>query len=412
MDWIVGITPNRDSVSPDNADCIVTKHSCIALVFVHGADEMRFQLNTFLHSIMLAFVADGSSVWAEEYRDPVDDNLDRAVAESIAHSSDTSNDGSDGLTGCCGPKCNRKVASRACDGIDWLKGGCGRHGATPSWAVTADALFLHRSDPSSNILAFNTNNPDENLNARDFHFGIHTGFDMSMIRRIGSNNAIELRYFGIDHWRATVSAPTTPGDLFQVNAAVPIFTFSGTGINANYSSALHNAELNGRHRVNDWFEVLAGFRYAELNERAFANLVGSAVPFTYDNASRNRLYGFQLGGQTLLWDKGAFALDAIGKAGIFGNQLAQDSTISTGSVMLPANGTGSHTAFLGEIGMIGSLKVTNHFKLRGGYRLLWLDGVAQAFQQLAASDFANGTGFNNSGEAFYQGAFAGLELDF
>ena len=56
------------------------------------------------------------------------------------------------------------------------------------------------------------------------------------------------------------------------------------------------------------------------------------------------------------------------------------------------------------------MQLTDHLALRGGYRLLWLDGVALASDQLAVSDFANGSGFNDSGNVFYHGAFAGFEL--
>ncbi|MDZ4848106.1 MAG: BBP7 family outer membrane beta-barrel protein [Pirellulaceae bacterium] len=340
---------------------------------------MRILINRLAVLIAMAIVVNGVNARAQQDSDPSFDAMGRGPA-------------------CDDMGCGNQRSRSVC--------------ASPVWTATADALFLHRSDPSSAILAFNTTNPAENLNARDLHFGVHTGFDLSLTRQLSCDNAIEIRYFGIDHWRTAASATTTPGDLFQINAAVPIFTFSGTGIDANYSSALHNAEINGRHRVNEWLDVLSGFRYAELNEHAFANLVDSAVPFNYDNATRNRLYGFQLGGQALLLGRGAFGLDAIGKAGIFNNQSAQNSTINTGLVTLPATGNGSRTAFIGELGLLGRLQVTNHLKLRGGYRLLWLDGVAQASQQLAASDFANGTGLNSSGEVFYHGAFAGLELNF
>ncbi|MCA9157479.1 MAG: BBP7 family outer membrane beta-barrel protein [Planctomycetales bacterium] len=282
----------------------------------------------------------------------------------------------------------------------------------PLWAATADALFLDRNAPSSSVLAFNTIDPTENLNASNFNLGVHTGFDLSLQRNVGRDRTIELRYFGVDHWRSVQSAPTTINQLLQLNAAVPVFTFSGTSLDAGYSSALHNAEINGRRKFNENWTLIAGFRYAELNERLSASLVGSAVPFNYDTAVRNRLYGFQLGGQANLLSRNYFSLDAFGKAGVFGNAAAQDSTISTGIVTLPANGRGSRTAFIGEIGATGTLQLTEYLALRSGYRLLWLDGVAVASDQLAASNFANGTGFSGSGDVFYHGAFTGLELNY
>jgi hypothetical protein len=278
------------------------------------------------------------------------------------------------------------------------------------WTVTADALFLARRDPAAVVWAYNTANPAQQVDAADFDFGYHAGFDVSVARRLGCENAIEFRYFGIDHWNATSNTTTAPGDLLRFNAAVPVFTFSGDAIDAAYASQLHNAEINGCHQLTERLSLLAGFRYVELDERAAANLVNSAVPFNYDSATRNRLLGFQLGGQTSLWDRGGpFILDAVGKAGIFNNSAAQHSTYSTGLVTLPATGSGDRTAFLGEVGVTGTCQLTDRLALRGGYRLLWVDGVALASDQLSVSDFANDAGFNGSGDAFYHGAFAGLE---
>ena len=300
--------------------------------------------------------------------------------------------------------------SLSCDSLCSSARGCDSQYKLRLWAATADALLLNRSRPSSAVLAFNTANPAESLNASDFNFGVHTGFDLTLRRQLGCQNSLELRYFGIDHWRDNVLATTTPGQLYQINAAVPVFTFSGSAVNADYSSALHNSEINGRHLINDCWTVLAGFRYVELNERAAASLVNSAVPFDYSASTRNRLYGIQLGTTAQLLSRARYNFDAFGKAGIFGNSAAQNSEFSTGVVTLPANGASSQVAFVGELGTTGRMQLTNHLAFRGGYRLLWLDGVALASDQLAASDFANGSGYQGSGNVFYHGALAGFEF--
>lgn len=105
-------------------------------------------------------------------------------------------------------------------------------------------------------------------------------------------------------------------------------------------------------------------------------------------------------------------MDVVSKAGIYSNAAAQDSSVSTGIATLNASGRSTRTAFVGEIGTNGSWCVTDHLSLRGGYRLLWIDGVALASDQLASTNFFTGTGFNGSGNAFYHGATAGLEFAF
>jgi hypothetical protein len=278
------------------------------------------------------------------------------------------------------------------------------------WTVTADALLLERRDPAAVVWAENLADPTQRFDAADFHFGFQAGVDVSVARHLGCDSTIEIRYFGIDAWNATSLTSTTPGDLLQVNAAVPVFTLSGDAISTAYASQLHNTEINSLRRLNDRLSLLAGFRYTELDEHASATLVNSAVPFTYDSATRNRLFGFQLGGQATLWNQcGPFVLEACGKAGIFNNSAAQNSAVRTGLVTLPATGRDDCTAFIGEVGITGTCQLTDRLALRGGYRLLWIDGVALASDQLPVSDFANNAGFNGSGDAFYHGAFAGLE---
>jgi hypothetical protein len=277
--------------------------------------------------------------------------------------------------------------------------------------LTADAIFLSRSDPAPNVWAFNTANPAQNLNAADLNFASQAGFDLALMRRLGPENALELRYFGVEQWTAAASAATTSGELLRINAEVPVFTFSGTSIDGDGSSQFHNVELNLRSSWNQWLDVLAGFRYAELDERGSLSLVNSAVPFDYAVATRNRLYGGQVGGQAWLWSPfESFRVDVTGKAGIFGNQAAQHSSYSTGLVTLPATGDASLAAFIGELGINGACQLTDSLALRAGYRLLWVTDVALASEQLPASDFANGSGFDGTGDVFYHGAFVGLEL--
>ncbi len=369
-------------------------------------------LATLVPVWLFAIAATVSVIRGQEYGDVAHESLatTRHLAPIIPVSGQYENDGSELATNTIQGSSTLSCDSLSCDSLCSSARSCDSQNKLPLWAATADVLLLNRSDPRSAVLAFNTANPAENLNASNFNFGVHSGFDLSLLRQLDCKNSLELRYFGIDHWRETVSAATTPGQLFQINAAVPVFTFSGSGVNADYASALHNSEINGRHRLNECWSVLAGFRYAELNERASASLVNSAIPFDYSASTRNRLYGFQLGTTAQLLSRSRYNLDAFGKAGIFGNSAAQNSEFSTGIVSVPANGNGSNTAFIGELGTTGRMQWTDHLALRGGYRLLWLDGVALASDQLAVSDFANGSGFNGSGNVFYHGAFAGLEL--
>ena len=82
---------------------------------------------------------------------------------------------------------------------------------------------------------------------------------------------------------------------------------AGTAIDAGYVSQWHSFEVNAGHEFcQRRLAVLAGFRYAEIDESwGFGwSLVGTMPSLSFDTATRNRLYGFQFGGQALLWDRG------------------------------------------------------------------------------------------------------------
>ncbi len=67
---------------------------------------------------------------------------------------------------------------------------------------------------------------------------------------------------------------------------------------------------------------------------------------------------------------------------------------------------------MGEIGLVGTGYLTKNIAIRGGYRMLWIDSVALASDQVAATDFFSGTGIDVTGDVFYHGGFLGLTLDF
>jgi hypothetical protein len=280
----------------------------------------------------------------------------------------------------------------------------------PCWTVTADALILQRRDSAETVLIFNTAAPTQHLNASDFDSPFQGGIDVSVARHFAGDNRLEVRYFGLDGWNATADIATTAGDLLQVNAALPVLTTAGIAIRAGRSSDLQNVEVNALHRIGEWLGVSAGFRFAELDEHLTLDLADPPIPFTYDTRTRNRLWGGQIGADLVLWDRGGpVTIEGTGKAGIYADAAAHDSVYTTGVFAPIASERTTSTAFIGELGVNGVCRLTDHLSFRGGYRLLWIDGVALATDQVAVSDFLTHTGIDTSGDAFYHGAFVGLQ---
>ena len=115
--------------------------------------------------------------------------------------------------------------------------------ACPCWTVAAEALILQRRGPTGPVLISNTVAPAKHLNAAEFDARCQGGVDVSLKRHFADDNALEVRYFGIDRWNAATATATTAGDLLQVNTALPVLTFAGSAIEARNSSDLHNVEV-------------------------------------------------------------------------------------------------------------------------------------------------------------------------
>ncbi len=278
----------------------------------------------------------------------------------------------------------------------------------PVWDVKAGAIILQRGTPRSTpvLSTFNGIALVPQVNAHDFGFNGEAGPDIILMRAItGSRDTIELRFFGINGWSATQSfsglglVPTNP----PIAVAFPTIT---------YTSRLYSAEINCVETVNQWFNWLGGFRWMQVGEALdYSTLVGGDSVFN----TNNNLYGGQLGTNLRVWDSGGpLRINTSFKLGLYGNSADNGlHSVDPTSVLLAADQR-SQLAFVAEIGVTGVYQWTDHLALRAGYELLWIDGLALAPEQIAATNIpvagVLGSGINSTGETFYQGALVGLEL--
>jgi hypothetical protein len=257
----------------------------------------------------------------------------------------------------------------------------------PLWTVSASIVAMKRESPSL-------------FPAFDFDYEL--GVDVSVMRQLNECRALEFRYLGVYDWNAELGgvvpnpnpnpAPDEPR-LLDLNAA--------------YTSNLHSTELNLRRQVGERVNLLAGFRWVELHEELGVSVFDLEV---LNNNADNHMYGFQVGGDVLLWDRGGpFTVTTGLAAGIYYNNT--DVTIS---VDVPNTLQGSETfeadqtAFLGEWDITGKLALTDNIALRASYDLIWVEGAAVAEGQvLSVLDSGN---IDTSGSVFYHGGMLGIEI--
>jgi hypothetical protein len=286
----------------------------------------------------------------------------------------------------------------------------------PLWTVNAGTVILHRDTPRPSPIVLSTHTGATLLDASDFSFNWAAGADIEVVRRVVNYeaiDAIDFRYFGVQSLNADTSIDT--GGLWR-----PAYALHGSIprslVNTVYSSQFHSAELNAhRDSAYSWLTWLAGFRWIGLDEQTdlSVQLVSNGTISSYTYATRNNLYGGQIGTALKLWDHGGpFRINCLTKAGLYGNTATNkyDGIDSFGNYALLSTDRSSPLAFVGDINLTAAYQLSKHIALQGGYQMLWVQGVAVAGDQTAVIDLTNHTGIAANGGVFYHGAMASVNF--
>jgi hypothetical protein len=302
---------------------------------------------------------------------------------------------------CACDACSTCCECESCCGCDDL---C----CTPLWTVKAGAVILARARQSGVFFEDSTSGAVL-AGAGALGTAWSGGPDITIRRRLGDRGAAEVRYFSVDGWSSDASYEFS--GFWQLPTTPPIAGQGPIGINAASRARLFSTEINLRRQTNNWLTLLAGFRWIELHENLDLSAQDGSGALT--NNTDNHLYGAQIGGDLLLWDRGGpFRVESILKAGIFGNSADNSARLVTqqGGPAFAIDSRQSQVAFVGEIGATGVYQMTPHLALRGGYQLLWIEGVAVASDQISSIDALTGNAINTGGGEFFHGALCSLDF--
>lgn len=299
-----------------------------------------------------------------------------------------------GTVGCC------PTPDRSC-------GAC----CPPVWDVKAGAVYLQRDRlPSRDLAQGLSAGTPQTLNARDFRFDYEFGPDLTVIRR-GERADLEFRWFQVQDWIA--EGPTLTDAIGgALNFQRQLQMQGATTLDSRYLSQVRSFELNAKRQFAPRLTGLAGFRFAQLDERL--DLTGTVAGSTFSSPVKafNNLYGFQLGGELSVWDVGGpLRITAVGKAGIYANDARNQAVMFlNGTEIGVDSASASREAFLAELGLIGTYQITDRWSASAGYQVMWLDGIAMASQQQALLDpITPGTAtIDMAGTAFYHGITASI----
>jgi hypothetical protein len=205
------------------------------------------------------------------------------------------------------------------DGVYPMQPGGEAAGDASLWTVNAGAVILQRSRPQSSLIADVTG--VNILNAHDYTFNWAAGPDISVARRIASDGAVEVRYFGVDAWQSRVSG------FIPAFFEAPRIPFDSV-----YTSKLFSTEINLRQAPSDpnWLTWLAGFRWVEVSETLARSAGMNANQTQVNHSTLNQLYGGQIGADMQLWSGNSpLSVDCICKAGLFGNAASNQMTATS-----------------------------------------------------------------------------------
>ena len=285
------------------------------------------------------------------------------------------------------------------------------------WAVRTDAIFLNRSaaDGAQSIVFGSAANPKatEVLHTGQLDPSTAWGPRVSL-SSCNDGSCVEVSYFGIDGWDA-VSQVTGPFSVQFPSFAHPPLGAGPTGTATfGYGSDLHNLEVNVLRRdMDDWMTLILGFRYIELSEDFGAVFnTGGGTSF-YNINTNNHLFGFQLGADAHIWQRGDLSVDAWVKVGVFSNSADQstfENLAAIGGGTANAGASGDQTAFASELGLNGLFQLTDMLAIRAGYQVFWIDRLALAPEQLDNTNPSIPLAtLDLSGDLFIHGGFIGLE---
>jgi hypothetical protein len=292
----------------------------------------------------------------------------------------------------------------------------------PTWEAQVDALFLWQGNLPSRPLFVDSVSGATALDANQLYAPAAIAPRYAFIYNRDQCRAIEVNYFqvwGFNGQELLGAQLDAAGDgvYEQSNLVTPPFN-SIAGAVVTSSAHIQSLEVNLRRTDGGMIQWISGFRWLEWGQQLTISdvavqgggIVGGDI---IDVNTLNSLYGWQWGGDMMLWNAGRWLrVNGIGKAGVYYNHQAAQNTYYN-DFFDPANtfsGANDTVSFVGETGINASLALTNWLSWRAGYTCFWLGGVATPTRQLGLTNVTAGTtSVNTNGSVFLHGVTTGLE---
>ena len=323
--------------------------------------------------------------------------------------------------------------------LAWLapygEGGC----CAPHWFdIHAEAVFLALDNGGRSIVFSRLTGPTgaAQITSANLGFDEEPGMRISGAYQTGPGSNLEFTYLGLLDHISTARAENADNNLFSVFSNFgdgPDLQFFDNAFvqQVQHRSRLDSFEFNYRRRwigptctiQGSW---LAGVRYAQVQEkiRWFSQgdpeVGGPPGTGRYNLDVGNYMTGFQLGGDAWICILPGLNIGFDGKAGIYGNNTSQRTLMYSVDENSPFVGivdekvSGEQFSFLGEAALLATYRVNHQFTIRGGYQMLFVEGVATAMDNFnPTNDTINPNQrvafLSDDADRFYHGFSIGAE---
>jgi hypothetical protein len=284
--------------------------------------------------------------------------------------------------------------------------------------ITTDDLSLDTLDPSLRITGTWQTGPGSNLEFT--YFGLNESSEKVEVR-----SADDLLFAAFDNFSVDASGvPVPEAEIEQFHRA----EYQRVKLDSDFDSL----ELNYRRRwmgptclvQGSW---LLGVRYFELKDRltfySFADRDIDLPPgeesggdALYNLRTRNYMTGAQLGGDMWVCLLPGLRVGLDGKAGIYGNNVKVNTTLDGHdpydnfvSFIEPEALGNDKVSLIGELSLLLTYQLTHNLTFRGGYQMLWVEGVATALDNFNSDITQRVPTMSDGDSLFYDGFTVGGE---
>lgn len=284
------------------------------------------------------------------------------------------------------------------------------------WSFSGGALYFDAGGPlpNRNLLTRGNLVPVLNSNAIDAGYGL--GWELTAGKQLNKFWSLDARYSQVDSFNQLLSESNLVN-----GAGVRYFnTVSGvlgavTGsYDLGYQSQFESTDVMLGRQLTDWWRLSTGVRHVRFDDNADIQIRGGGFSSLTNLNATNYLTGAQLGNELRLLQSSKFQLIANGLVGLYHNESNTRMSLRTVTTRV-STFSGTRTSCIGETNLKGRYKLLENLFVEGGYRVIWIEGIALATEQPILNR-APGTGpmtaIDNRDHRTLQGATANLTLLF